>query len=331
MLIKDEGKSVPDISKRYKNMSVSGFNQMVRFFTEVNFPDAQQAGSITVTYKPADSEVSSSSITIPLQPDVQKLETMEMNMYRSGTTCYKMPASICAWFSECFGFNVVLVHLGANLRPVLFNLDPLPPSTTPSELNSESDNSEGEEPAGNSSWLNYLTGGYLGSSTAMDSTNQGRTEKITFADMAPYLIVSETSLVDVSTRLPEDQPMDITKFRPNIIISGAAEAWEEDFWGELSFVSSTKSDGRRIRLLPERNCVRCRSINIDYSTGKQGTNESGKVLSLLQKDRRVDIGAKYEPVFGRYAFLGGGNGEVISVGDDVVVEKINAERAVLGE
>jgi len=51
------------------------------------------------------------------------------------------------------------------------------------------------------------------------------------------------------------------------------------------------------------------------------------VLKLLQKDRRVDLGAKYSPVFGRYGFVGkGGEGRVVRVGEEVWVSGRNKER-----
>lgn len=72
------------------------------------------------------------------------------------------------------------------------------------------------------------------------------------------------------------------------------------------------------------NCVRCASINIDYDTGKPGTGAQGEILKRLQKDRRIDIGAKWSPVFGRYSFWGvGAKDKVVKVGDQVNVSKVN--------
>jgi glycine hydroxymethyltransferase len=63
-----------------------------------------------------------------------------------------------------------------------------------------------------------------------------------------------------------------------------------------------------------------------------GTDESGTVLKKLMKDRRVDKGARFSPVFGRYSFLEPrGNGTNLRVGDEVVVAERGKERTVLGE
>lgn len=56
------------------------------------------------------------------------------------------------------------------------------------------------------------------------------------------------------------------------------------------------------------------------------------MLKMLQKDRRIDPGAKYSPVFGRYSFLDKeSEGALVAVGDEVQVTKRNTERTVFGE
>jgi uncharacterized protein YcbX len=143
--------------------------------------------------------------------------------------------------------------------------------------------------------------------------------QIGFADVAPFLIVNKTSIKDVSARLPEGEEVDIVKFRPNIILEGAESAWEEDFWAKLE-VNGNEID-------TAHNCGRCKSVNIDYDTGEAAKGESGKVLKKLQADRRVDLGIKYSPVFGRYSFWSKKNGDkTLSVGDDVKVTRFNPTR-----
>lgn len=83
------------------------------------------------------------------------------------------------------------------------------------------------------------------------------------------------------------------------------------------------------------NCARCKSLNIDYETGQPGKGGEGRLLAVMQRDRRVDPGMKYSPVFGRYCFLTEeeiGEGErVVRVGDEVVVRRANEERTRFGE
>jgi hypothetical protein len=63
-----------------------------------------------------------------------------------------------------------------------------------------------------------------------------------------------------------------------------------------------------------------------------GTGETGSALKKLMKDRRVDKGAKYNPVFGRYVFLDPGSDKVmVRVGDEVDVLRTMKERTVYGQ
>jgi uncharacterized protein YcbX len=287
---------------RYENMAVAHFPQMVLFLTSVTLPSDSDSGKITVTYTPPEgSDSSPKTIEIPLLPDTSNLQTVDINMHGSPTKAYVMSSQLNAWFTSCFEFPVILAYLGDNRRKVMFD----DMRTAKSE---------------NTSWLSSILklpttilGGLSG------DTDKG--ERITFADCASYLITSQTSLDDVSSRLPPDVSMDITKFRPNIVLSGSPTPWAEDFWGEVVIGDAS--------FTLVHNCVRCASINIDYSTGKPDKGEEGSVLKKLQRDRRVDSGAKWSPVFGRYGFLDkASEGQKIEIGDEAKVTKVNKERTV---
>jgi uncharacterized protein YcbX len=295
----------PSLPSGLQNMTITYFPSMGLFTQVLNLP----SGTFTVTHTNPSTD-QQTSLEIPLQPDIEDLEIVDVVLHRSPTKAYDMGISINAFFSTAFGFAVKLVYLGPHLRPVLGNLSPN--TGKPKQ----------------SSWLSSITSSVPFLSTPDPSSQKQDVEGITFADVAPYLIITQESLDDVSSRLPEDeQPMDLTKFRPNIVLSGSPAAWDEDFWGQLLIASN-------VELILTQNCARCVSLNVDYSTGQIGTGESGKVLKKLMKDRRVDPGAKYSPIFGRYGFLdtkGEGKGEmVIGVGDRVDVSRRNEERTVFG-
>jgi uncharacterized protein YcbX len=119
--------------------------------------------------------------------------------------------------------------------------------------------------------------------------------------------------------LPEGIEGDITKFRPNIVIVGSDEEYAEDFWREVDI------NGNKVLLTQNCNC--CVSLNLDYDTGNFAEGEVGKVLANLSKFRRVDPGAKYLLVFGRYGFFDkNAHGKNISVGDRVSVTATTKER-----
>lgn len=322
----------------YKNIAVAHYPQSVLFFPTID----SAAGSLTVTYKPPNS--ASKSVDFPLAPHTDDLEVVEVTMHGSPTPAYKMPQQYNDWFSACYEFDVILVYLGPHYRPVLMSTSPnvLRPFSKNDDNNNNSSKSKN-----NNGWLSSLTSSLTPSSffTADSSSKSTKDEQLlTFNDCAPYLIASTKSMEDVTSRLPasEASHLDIIKFRPNIIISGASEAWEEDFWSQLAIRSSSSSSAATSADTPStttttlieciHNCGRCKSINIDYTTGAPGTTESGQLLKKLQRDRRVDAGVKYSPIFGRYAFLHeGSEGHVIRRGDEAEVSRRNVERTTFGK
>lgn len=210
----------------------------------------------------------------------------------------------------------MLVYLGPHLRSALGNLAP-----SATDKNTVASNS----------WFPSISNAmpYLG------LTKSSNHEGITFADVAPYLIVTEESLHDVSSRLANGG-MDITKFRPNIVVSGSPTAYDEDYWRGLTIATRMESGergGGKVEFTLTQNCGRCNSINIDYKTGKQGADEAGTILKKLMRDRRVDKGVKYSPIFGRYAFLNAAetSKKTISLRDEVTVSKRNEERTVFSK
>lgn len=321
-------------AKTYRNMAVAHDPLGTRFFPTLQPPSSPTAkdGSIAVLFSPPkDSSKQESTITIPLEPEVDDLDQVEITMHLSPSKTYIMPSKYNDWFSSCFGYTVVLAYLGPNYRQVLMS--------TPSSSGTTT----------GSGWLSSLTStatSYLPNLSAISPQPPSKEREITFSDCAPYLIVSSASLTPLSSRLPEGTEADITKFRPNIVVSGAAEAWEEDFWAELAVGGSSVSISNRdaeaeadaashggVGFTAAHNCARCKSLNIDYDTGAPGKGGGGKLLSVMQRDRRVDPGMKYSPVFGRYCFLTAeeDGDKVVRIGDEVVVSKVNGERTRFGE
>ena len=299
-----------------RRMTVTNTPEMALYHQRIDLPENGDGagGTLTVAYRPPDC-AESQEISMPLVPDISGLETLDTALHASPAKAYNMGPRYNSWFSSCFGYEVVFVYLGPNLRRLRGNISP----------------KESDGKSAGKTWLSGMAGmlPILGTSSVKDE------EGITFADMAPYLVVTEESLDDVSARLPDGMEMDMTKFRPNIVISGATAPYEEDFWGGLK-IAPHEHSGREIldlELILTQNCARCVSINIDYSTGKAGVGETGSVLKKLMRDRRVDKLNKWSPIFGRYAFLKaeGVPKRTITVGDVVTVCKRNEERTGLGD
>jgi uncharacterized protein YcbX len=308
---------------RFENMHISRFPKMALFLTSLETedgPDYIRPSKIVVTYTPPTAtsleepsrKDANDHIGIPLQPATPSLEKVQIVMHNSPTPAYNMGAYYNDWFSNRFGHEVILAFVGSNSRAVLGNLSPNVPRSIPAPQSTTS------SLFSSLSWIIPS----LKPAAAEDEDDS----RLAFQDCAHFLVVTTESLADVSARLPAGHVMDVTKFRPNIVLSGAnGGAWAEDYWGELAI-----TDDIVVQLTA--NCVRCQSINVDYATGAPGTDESGTVLKKLQKDRRVDSGVKYSPCFGRYGFRRKDDvGKRVSVGMRVAVTKMNEERTKFGK
>lgn len=107
---------------------------------------------------------------------------------------------------------------------------------------------------------------------------------ISFTDAFPTLLVSEASVQDLNTRLPQPIPFD--RFRPNILVTGTA-AYEEDTWrsiaaDDLVFGCSAA-------------CLRCVITTTDQRTGER---DGAEPLRTLATYRRAPDGSGV--MFGQY-------------------------------
>lgn len=79
-----------------------------------------------------------------------------------------------------------------------------------------------------------------------------------FPDGFPFLLASTASLYDLNLRLAS--PVDMRRFRPNIIVTGCLP-WEEDSWGDI--------DINHMRFASPKACIRCTVPNVDPDAGKR--------------------------------------------------------------
>ncbi|KAL4723116.1 hypothetical protein ACLX1H_009606 [Fusarium chlamydosporum] len=246
-----------------------------------------------VPWKPEQDTV----LEIPLEPELKGLTKADINLHQSLVVAYRMGSEYDAWFTACFGFDTVLIYIGDSRRPVLGTFSP---------------KAQNGSPSWPSSLVSYLSG---------KNVPSAEEDWITFSDCAPYLVTTEESLNNVRTRLTTSD-VDMKAMRPNIVLDGET-AWDEDFWAQLAI-------NRAHVIALTKNCNRCTSLNVDYATGRTAQGERGTVLKKLMSDRRVDTGAKYSPVFGRYGFLTTkpDDNAIVSIGDNVEVTARRTERTV---
>jgi len=329
-----------------QNMQISRFPEMCLFTTEIVDSKILIRYTKDHVFDHPEQKLkdAGSTLEIELEPSTSALDSLELTMYSSPTTSYDMGSSPNTWFSERFGYSVKLLYIGSHRRKPLGNL---PPSVAARQREGLQGSTLTTNEPNNSakSWLGSITStatSMLSSVTTGNRTYPGVDEGISFADCAPYLIISSKSWEQAQSRLdPPSEALDITKFRPNIIVEGAESAYEEDYWGELEILPSASNSPQQqpLKMVLTQNCVRCASLNVDYDTGKFGTGEAGKMLKKLQGDRRVDPGAKWSPVFGRYGFLDRVEGAdetvpvsvSVSVGDEVRIVRRNESRTKFGE
>ena len=98
---------------------------------------------------------------------------------------------------------------------------------------------------------------------------------VSFADGYPFLLVGQSSLDELNTRLVEPVPMD--RFRPNLVISGGS-AFEEDTWAQF------RLGGLPFRAV--RACGRCVLTTVDQRTAQK--NPRSEPLRTLASYRTVD-------------------------------------------
>ncbi|GAA2390712.1 MOSC domain-containing protein [Dactylosporangium salmoneum] len=129
-------------------------------------------------------------------------------------------------------------------------------------------------------------------------------DRVSFADGYPLLLTNEASLQAVNDWLAEDgdEPIAMTRFRPNVVISGAP-AWAEDDWLGRRIVIGD------VTFRAPKPCDRCVLTTIDPETGEKGRQP----LRVLGKHRRFPGGL----LFG-INLIPDGRGK-IAIGDQVSI------------
>lgn len=139
----------------------------------------------------------------------------------------------------------------------------------------------------------------------VDASRVAEYRRVGFADGYPFLIVNDASLEELNGRL--ERPVDIRRFRPNIVVTGAASAWEEDGWRNLVIGD--------VPFSLVKPCSRCVMTTVDPDAGTKAPDL--QPLRTLGTYRRTGDGV----IFGMNA-IHEGQGE-LRVGNPVTL--INAE------
>nr|WP_255589936.1 MOSC N-terminal beta barrel domain-containing protein [Marinicella sp. NBU2979] len=98
-------------------------------------------------------------------------------------------------------------------------------------------------------------------------------QAVAFADGYPLLVTHEASLADLNGRL--SAAVDMSRFRPNIVVQSAADAWSELGWQRLQNDPANSEAGHLDLVKP---CARCVMTGINQQTGEQTGSEVLKTL-----------------------------------------------------
>ena len=123
-------------------------------------------------------------------------------------------------------------------------------------------------------------------------------EHVSFADSMPFLLIGQSSLDDLNSKLKEPLPM--TRFRPNIVFTGG-QAFAEDDWKDIQI--------GQLRFRVTKPCARCVMTTINQETGTKGKeplktlaqyrNVGGKILfgqNLIALDKgKIAVGEEIKP------------------------------------
>eukprot|EP00401_Gymnodinium_catenatum_P067298 CAMPEP_0117481974 /NCGR_PEP_ID=MMETSP0784-20121206/13177_1 /TAXON_ID=39447 /ORGANISM="" /LENGTH=343 /DNA_ID=CAMNT_0005276449 /DNA_START=1 /DNA_END=1032 /DNA_ORIENTATION=- len=142
-------------------------------------------------------------------------------------------------------------------------------------------------------------------------------DQVAFPDLFPLLLTTRESLDEVNRRVPT---MDVTmdRFRPNIVVAGSPEPFDEDNWAIVEL-----GDGSRAMTL---RCLeqdpRCQIPSIDQRTGEKNARfEPSRTLRSFRRlpfdlfGKAGDLAGE-GPMFGIYAAHGGKPGE-LRLGDSL--------------
>lgn len=130
------------------------------------------------------------------------------------------------------------------------------------------------------------------------------TDKVSFADAYPLLMLGEASLQLLNSKL--EQPVSINRFRPNIVFKGG-DPHEEDTFRKIVI------DG--VEMFGVKPCARCVMTTIDPITSEKGKEPLKTLSSYRKTGEKILFGENFIPV----------NGGELKVGLPIeVVERKNA-------
>jgi uncharacterized protein len=104
--------------------------------------------------------------------------------------------------------------------------------------------------------------------------------RVSFADAFPFLVISQESMDELNRRL--DEPLGIERFRPNLVVSGAAHPHAEDEWKHLRI--------GEIEFSLVKPCARCAVPTVNPRTAEKGKEPTRTLSTYRKRNGKVYFG-----------------------------------------
>lgn len=136
-------------------------------------------------------------------------------------------------------------------------------------------------------------------SRPVDEKYRVNDENVGLADAYPFLIIGQSSLDDLNSRLDQKVPMD--RFRPNFVFTGG-EPYEEETWRNFKVGQN--------RFVGVKPCARCVLTTVDQVTAIKGTEPLATLSTYRRKETKVLFGQNVVAI----------DHTSVNVGDPIMVE-----------
>jgi uncharacterized protein YcbX len=135
---------------------------------------------------------------------------------------------------------------------------------------------------------------------AVDPEFQVNHENVSLADAYPFLIIGQSSLDDLNSRL--EKKVSMNRFRPNFVYTGG-DAFEEDTWREF-FIGANRFVGVKL-------CARCVMTTVNQDTAEKGIEPLYTLSTYRKKETKVLFGQNVVAV----------DHGVVNVGDKISIQQ----------
>lgn len=124
-------------------------------------------------------------------------------------------------------------------------------------------------------------------------------EEVSLADGFPYLLIGQSSLDELNSRLDSAMPMN--RFRPNLVVANA-QPFEEDIWKQITIGT--------ISFAVVKGCSRCTTTTVNQETGVAGKEPLRTLSTYRVVDSKVRFGQNLMALSGGW----------VQEGDEVTIQ-----------